>query len=207
MLTRALLSGVQHSLAAALARDPLTARRLAMLDGKVILIQAREPTWQLYILPGLAGIELLACSDRLPDCTLNAPSTLLARLMISAQRQRLLQEPTLQLSGDSQVLVNLQNALSDLRLDGEAELARWIGPVAGQAVANVVRSGWTWGSQAEHSLSRSLSEYLTEEGRHLIGNAEARVSADQLHRLRLDLDRLEARLNRLDAPDPDIAEV
>ena len=199
MLTRALLSGVQRSLAAALARDPLTARRL----GKVILLQAREPQWQLYLLPGTQGIELLATSDQLPDCTLSAPSTLLARLMVSDQRQRLLQEPDLQLSGDSQVLVNLQNALGDLRLDGEAELSRWVGPVASHAIANVLRSGWEWGGQAQHSLSRSLSEYLTEEGRQLIGTAEARVSADQLHQLRLDLDRLEARLALLDGPDPE----
>lgn len=207
MLTRALLSGVQRSLAAALRRDPLTARRLAELDGKVILIQAHEPDWALYLLPGAQGIELLASSDRLPDCTLSAPSSLLARLMVSNQRQRLLQEPTLQLSGDSQVLVSLQNALGNLQLDGEAELARWIGPVAGHAVAKVLRSGREWADQAQHSLGRSLAEYLTEEGRQLVGTAEANVSADQLHQLRLDLDRLEARLNRLDAPDPDIAEV
>ncbi|MFO7703972.1 MAG: SCP2 sterol-binding domain-containing protein [Halopseudomonas sp.] len=207
MLTLALLSGVQRSLAAALLRDPLTARRLAQLDGKVILIQAREPEWALYLLPGAQGIELLASSDRLPDCTLSAPSRLLARLMVSNQRQRLLQEPALQLSGDSQVLVSLQNALGDLQLDGEAELARWIGPVAGHAVAQMLRSGREWAGQAQHSLGRSLSEYLTEEGRHLVGHTEANVSADQLHQLRLDLDRLEARLNRLDAPDPDIAEV
>ncbi|WP_022963647.1 ubiquinone biosynthesis accessory factor UbiJ [Halopseudomonas pelagia] len=207
MLTRALLSGVQRSLAAALARDPLTARRLAQLDGKVILIRAREPDWLLFIVPGSQGVQLLASSDRAPDCTLSAPSALLAQLMVSEQRQQLLQNPAVQLSGDSQVLVSLQNALTGLQLDGEAELARWIGPVAGHTLANMLRTGREWGSQAHSSLGRSLSEYLTEESRQLVGNAEARVSADQLHQLRLDLDRLEARLARLNAPDPDTADV
>lgn len=206
MLTRALLSGVQRSLAVALRRDPLTTRRLAELDGKVVLIQARDPDWLLFIMPGPHGLQLHASSDQTPDCTLSAPSTLLARLMVSEQRQRLLQDPAVCLSGDSQVLVGLQNALGGLQLDGEAELARWIGPVAGHTVANMVRSGWEWGGQAHSSLGRSLSEYLTEESRHLVGNAEAGVSADQLHQLRLDLDRLEARLARLNAPDPDIAD-
>ncbi|MBQ0742880.1 MAG: SCP2 domain-containing protein, partial [Pseudomonas sp.] len=71
------------------------------------------------------------------------------------------------------------------------------------AVANLLRTGRQWGGQAQQSLSRSLSEYLTEEGRQLVGNAEASVSADQLHQLRLDLDRLEARLARLNASDPE----
>lgn len=207
MLTRALLAGVQRSLTAAVTRDPLTARRLARLDGKVILIQAREPDWQLFIIPSRQGMQLLAASEHIADCTLSAPSALLARLMVSDQRQQLLQDPAVQLHGDSQVLVALQNALAGLQLDGEAELSRWIGPVASHALTNVLRTGREWGSQAHSSLGRSLSEYLTEESRQLVGNAEARVSADRLHQLRLDLDRLEARLARLNVSDPDAADV
>lgn len=203
MLTRALLSGVQRSLAAALSRDALTAQRIARLSGKVILIQARDPNWQLYILPDGPQIDLLDSCDLTPDCSLSAPSALLARLLVSDQPQRLLQDPGLRLSGDSQVLISLQNALADLRLDGEAELARWIGPVAAPRVTSVLRAGREWGSQAQQSLSRSLSDYLTEESRQLVGRAEASVTADQLHHLRLDLDRLEARVARLNAPDPD----
>lgn len=203
MLTQALLAGIERSLAAALARDPLTARRIARLQGKVILLQVREPELQFYLLPGEDRVHLASQCSQEPDCTLSAPASLLARLLVSEQRQQLLQDPELHLSGDSQVLVSLQNALSGLRLDVEAELARWIGPVAAHALGELGRGGWQWGEQTRRSLSSSLAEYLTEESRHLVGRAEAEVAAEQCHRLRLDLDRLEARVNQLSAPDPE----
>lgn len=203
MLTRPVLAAVERSLKLALDRDPLTARRLAALEGKTILIQARDPAWQLYLQPGVDGIRLAMDSPADPDCSLSAPTRLLVQLLISEQRQRLLQDPQLQLGGDSQVLVSLQNAVADLRLDGEAELARWLGPVAGHTLAGVARSGWQWGGEARQTLSRSLAEYLTEESGQLVGNAEARACADQLYQLRLDLDRLEARVNLLSTTDPE----
>ena len=206
MLTRAMLAAAKLSLKLALERDSLTAGRLAALQGKTILVQAREPQWQLYLQPGIDGIGLATSSVAEPDCTLSAPSGLLARLLLSNQRQRLLQDPELQLSGDSQVLVGLQNAMADLRLDGEAELARLLGPVPAHAIAQVARGGWVWGGEAKQSLSRSLAEYLTEESGQLVGNAEAQVSADQLYQLRLDLDRLEARVQQLSDNDPETPE-
>ncbi|MBL4835266.1 MAG: SCP2 sterol-binding domain-containing protein [Pseudomonas sp.] len=203
MLTRAMLAAAERSLKLALDRDPLTARRLAALDGKTVLVQARDPAWQLYLQPGADGVLLAAEGTSEPDCTLSAPSALLARLLVSNQRQRLLQDPQLQLSGDTQVLVSLQNAMADLRLDGEAELARWIGPVAAHSIGTLVRGGWQWGGDARQSLERSLADYLTEESGQLVGNAEAQVSADQLYQLRLDLDRLEARVLQLSTNDPE----
>ena len=203
MLSQALLAGIERSLAAALARDPLTARRLAALQGKVIAIGGSEPDWQLFLLPAEARIDLMLAYEGEADCSLSAPSALLVRLLVSDQRQALLQDPQVQLSGDSQVLVSLQNALGGLRLDGEAELARWLGPVPAHALADLLRDGWQWGGQVRQSLGRSLSEYLTEESRQLVGQAEAEVRAEQLYQLRLDLERLEARVQQLEQPDPE----
>jgi ubiquinone biosynthesis protein UbiJ len=203
MLTRAMLAATERSLKLALNRDPLTARRLAPLEGKTILVQGRDPDWQLYLQPGNEGIALSTSHSSQPDCTLSAPSNLLVRLLLSNQRQRLLQDPQLQLTGDSQVLVSLQNTMGDLRLDGEAELARWLGPVAAHAIADIARGSWQWGGHARQSINRSLAEYLTEESGQLVGNAEAGAFAEQLYQLRLDLDRLEARINQLSVTDPE----
>lgn len=206
MLTRAMLGAAERSLQLALERDPLTASRLAALQNKTVLVQGRNPDWQLYLQPGPNGISLTTDSILEPDCTLSAPSSMLAKLLISDQRQRLLQDPELHLSGDSQVLVSLQNTMADLHLDGEAELSRWVGPVPAHAVAQVARKSWAWGDGARQTLGRSLAEYLTEESGQLVGNAEAQVSADQLYQLRLDLDRLEARVQQLSDNHPETPE-
>ena len=48
---------------------------------------------------------------------------------------------------------------------------------------------------------QAVADYLTEEGRQLVGRAEADVAAAQIHELRLQLDRLDARVQRLWHPD------
>ncbi|QIB50637.1 SCP2 domain-containing protein [Pseudomonas sp. OIL-1] len=203
MLTQAMLAGIEYSLEQAIARDPLTARRLGALEAKVILIRGSAPDWQVFVLPGEGKIRLMSQSELDPDCTLAAPSSLLAQLAFSDQRQRLLQDQQVVLSGDSQVLVTLQNIFGDLRIDGEAELARWLGPVPAHGIANLLRSGRDWGTQTHQSLNHSLGRYLTEETRQLVGKAEANVAAEELHALQLRLDRLEARLQRLENPPQD----
>ncbi|MEH6688973.1 MAG: SCP2 sterol-binding domain-containing protein [Halopseudomonas sabulinigri] len=206
MLPAALLAAAQRSIEAALQRDALTAKRLGSLSGKVILVSAREPSWQLYLLPANGSIQLRAEYAGESDCQLSAPSSVLAKLLISNDRKALLQNPELELTGDSQVLINLQNIISDLRLDGEAELARWLGPVPAHAIGSLLRRSHQWGKDSRDSLRLTLGEYLTEESRQLVGNAEARASAELLHEMRLQLDRLEARVallspTNLDTPD------
>lgn len=203
MLSAALLKAAERSIAAALARDSVTARRLGALQGKSVLISARDPDWQLWLLPAEGEIALRNASEQPADCELHAPSALLARLLISSDRKALLQEPDVELVGDSQVLVTLQNIMTDLRLDGEAELARWLGPVAGHAIGSALRRSHQWGRESRASLRQTLAEYLTEESRQLVGQAEARARAEQLHALRLQLDRLEARVALLTPTAPD----
>ncbi|MEL0168823.1 MAG: SCP2 sterol-binding domain-containing protein [Pseudomonadaceae bacterium] len=203
MLTAALLKAAERSIAAALARDSVTARRLGALQGKCLLISARDPDWQVWLLPAEGEIALRASSQQPADCELHAPSSLLARLLVSSDRKALLQEPEVELVGDSQLLVTLQNIMSDLQLDGEAELARWLGPVAGHAIGSALRRSHQWGRESRTSLRQTLAEYLTEESRQLVGQAEARARAEQLHDLRLQLDRLEARVALLTPTAPD----
>lgn len=203
MLTAALLKAAERSVAAALARDSVTARRLAALQGKCLLISARDPDWQVWLLPAEGEIALRASSEQPADCELHATSALLARLLVSSDRKALLQEPEVELVGDSQLLVTLQNIMADLQLDGEAELARWLGPVAGHAIGSVLRRSHQWGRESRASLRQTLAEYLTEESRQLVGQAEARARAEQLHELRLQLDRLEARVALLTPTAPD----
>ncbi|UJJ32941.1 ubiquinone biosynthesis accessory factor UbiJ [Halopseudomonas maritima] len=203
MLPGALLRAAERSIAAALARDPVTARRIGALAGKRILINSRQPDWQLWLAPAPGSIGLNTRSDAPADVELHAPASLLARLLASSDRKAVLQEPEVELQGDSQVLIALQNALADLQLDGEAELARWLGPVAGHAIGSALRRSHQWGRDSRASLRQTLAEYLTEESRQLVGQAEARARAEQLHDLRLQLDRLEARVALLSPTDPD----
>lgn len=197
MPSRLLLAGVERSLALAIQQDPLTARRLAAMQGRVILIRSRAPELSIYVLPDAQGLSLFRHYEGEPDCTLSAPASLLARLAMSSDRQTILKDDQLELSGDTQILVQLQNIFGGLQIDGEAALARWLGPVAAHAIGSMARRSRDWAGESRRSLQQSITEYLTEEGQQLVGRAEADAASAQIHELRLHLDRLDARIQRL----------
>ncbi len=109
----------------------------------------------------------------------------------------ILHGPDVEIDGDSGVLMALAEVLQDLELDWEYEVSRLLGPVATQLLGASVRNQAQWWRDSADSLRQDLADYLNEESRTLVGNAEAETRFAELDRLKLDLDRLEARIERL----------
>ncbi len=54
-----------------------------------------------------------------------------------------------------------------------------------------------WVRDSADSLRQDLADYLSEEAQMLVGQAEAQARFDELDDMKLALDRLEARIERL----------
>ncbi|MNE84160.1 hypothetical protein D3C80_1810350 [compost metagenome] len=72
--------------------------------------------------------------------------------------------------------------------------------MASQLLGSHIRSRVSWTSQTLDSLRLNLADYLSEESRSLVGQREADARFAELDRLKLDLDRLDARIERLIQP-------
>ena len=197
MLLRGLLASVEHGLNRVLRLDSTALARLAHLNGKVIAVDCTSPALQLFILPSDEGLMLAANWAADADCTLRAPASSLLSLALSKDKTAILHGPDVELDGDSAVLLDLAAVLQDLELDWEYELSRWLGPVATQLIGGHLRSRSRWYSQGFASLNQNLGEYLSEEARALVGLREAEARFSELDRIKLDLERLEARVERL----------
>jgi len=197
MLLTGLLASVELGINRVLRLDSTALPRLALLSGRVIAVDCRNPTLRLFILPSDEGLMLAAHWEAEPDCTLRAPASSLLNLALSKDKTAALHSPDVELDGDSGVLLELAKILQDLELDWEYELSRWLGPVATQLLSSHLRSRTRWYRQGFASLGQNLSEYLAEESRTLVGRREAEARFSELDRIKLDLDRLEARLERL----------
>lgn len=197
MLLRGLLASVETGINRVLRLDSTALARLQPLTGKVIAVECASPALHLFILPSDEGLLLATHWAADADCTLRAPVSSLLRLVLSKDKTRILHSPEVELEGDSHVLMALAAVLQDLELDWEYELSRWIGPVATALVGGHVRSRAHWYQQGFASLNQNLAEYLSEEARTLVGEREAQARFDELDQLKLDLDRLEARVERL----------
>lgn len=197
MLLSGLLASVESGVNRILRLDSTALARMRPLTGKVIAVECASPALHLFILPSDEGLLLAAQWAADADCTLRAPASSLLHLALSKDKTAVLHGPQVDLEGDSHVLMELAAILQDLELEWEFELSRWIGPVATTLIAGHVRSRANWYQHGFASLNQNLAEYLSEEARTLVGEREAQARFNELDQLKLDLDRLEARVERL----------
>nr|WP_314477052.1 SCP2 sterol-binding domain-containing protein [uncultured Pseudomonas sp.] len=197
MLLAGLLASAEHGLNRVLRMDSTAMPRLAALEGKVIEIDCRQPAMQVFILPDEQGLMLASAWEGEVDCRLRAPAASLAHLALSRQKTTVLHSPQVELHGDTAALLDLFGILQDLELDWEHELQKWLGPVATALIAGHIRLRTRWTRQGLARLSQSLSEYLAEESRTLVGKREAEAAFSELDAMKVDTERLEARILRL----------
>lgn len=197
MLLSGLLAAVELGLNRVLRLDATALPRLARLQGRVIAVDCQAPALCLFLLADGEGLRLAAHWEGAVDCRLRAPAASLLRLAVSQDKSGVLHSPEVELDGDSAVLLELAGVLQDLELDWEYELSRWLGPVASQVLGSHLRSRVHWTGQTLDSLRLNLADYLSEESRSLVGQREADARFAELDSLKLALDRLDARIERL----------
>lgn len=197
MLLRALLAGVEHGINRVLRMDSTAIPRLTALAGKVIAVDCRDPALRVFIIPSDEGLMLASEWAADAGCTLRAPAASLLRLALSRDKTAVLHGPDVELEGDSGVLLELAAVLQDLELDWEYEVSRWLGPVGSQLLGGHLRSQTRWTRDNFTSISQNLADYLSEESRALVGRHEAEARFAELDQIKLDLERLEARVARL----------
>ncbi|EXF43350.1 protein YigP [Pseudomonas sp. BAY1663] len=197
MLRAALLAGAEHGINRVLRLDPTALPRLARLGGRIIEIDCTAPAWRLFLLADDEGLRLASSWGAEADCRLRAPATSLLRLAVSRDKTAVLHGPDVEIDGDSGLLMGLAEILQDLELDWEYEVSRWLGPVGAQLLGSSLRNPLYWVRENADTLRQDLADYLSEEARALVGQAEAQACFDELDDMKLTLDRLEARIERL----------
>lgn len=197
MLGAALLAGVEAGLNKVLALDATALPRLAALQGRVIAVDCTAPALRLFLLPGADGLRLAGHWEAPADCTLRAPAGRLLALAVRRDKSAVLHAPDVELDGHSACLLDLAAILQDLELDWEGALAEWLGPLGAVALARPLQGAGQWSGDALASLRLNLADWLAEEARLLAGRQEAEARFAELDDLKLALDRLEARSERL----------
>lgn len=197
MLLGGLIASVEHGLNRVLRLDATALPRLAHLHGKVIAIQGRQPSFTLYVLPSANSLMLAQQWATPADCTLRAPAASLVQLALRKDKTAVLHSPQVDLDGDSAALLELVKVLQDLELDWEYEVSRWLGPVPTSLLAGHLRSRTGWTREGLATATQNLGEYLAEEARTLVGEQEAQARFNELDALKVDVERLEARIERL----------
>lgn len=200
LLPAAALAALEEAVNRSLALDPETRARLAELEGRVIALELQGLEQTLYLLPGSSGVRLLGRYEGEPDTTLSGtPLALLAMGRGPTGTGLFSGEVTVR--GDTELGQRVRRMIDGLEIDWEEHLARYTGDILAHQVGNLFRGLRDWGRQARDDLERDVADYLQEERGLLPAQGETEGFGRAVDTLRDDVERLEARIRRLEQQD------
>jgi ubiquinone biosynthesis protein UbiJ len=143
-------------------------------------------------------LALLAGDDSAADAAISGSVAALWQLFkggMNRQPGRL----AAQVRGDAEI-ANLYRELFLLaRPDPEEELSRWIGDVPARHLSRFAQRALEAARHVRRTAGENIAEYLQEEGRDLVNKTELDEFLRGVDGVRETADRIEARLQRLEA--------
>lgn len=185
----------------ALALDPAGARALhrSLAGGIQFAINLASP---VILTLTQAGDRVSVGSQPLETPAVEITGPPLAFVALALGDDAVFREHRLQVNGDMGQAHAFQRALEDLDPDWEAALANRIGDMPAHFLGQRLRAAVKWARQASRSLTANVEEYIHEETHSLPGRRELEATFDDIDALHLDSERLEARVERLEAAQP-----
>ncbi len=197
MLKKYSLKALEKAINHALRLDEQASSKLKALNGKVLEI-VLAPLDVRFFIQFNEHIALLDGFEGPVDTTIHSSPIGLIRLsVLPASQARSVFNENIRISGDVELGRQIKRLFDELDIDWEGHLAHFTGDVVAYQIGSMVRKGLAFKNQFKESLRQNMTEYLQEE-------LQVLPSADELHdffndidELVMDVDRLEAHLQRL----------
>lgn len=196
---------IEGALARAAARAQLESPRagelLGELAGRRLAIQISGTAWErqpLIIECDGQGLRLAgsAAAEAAGDATIiGAPLSLLA---LTREPEALIQRGAVRIEGDAQVAQRFRELGTLLAPDLEQALSGIVGRGAAHLFMGAARAAGDSVRSAASTAVRNVAEYLSHESGELVSRQEAEHFLRGVEQAREQLDRLEARLARLE---------
>lgn len=182
---------IAAALNAYLSTDPEVAARLAVLAERVLVFELTNP-------PMTVAVQVQA--ERLRPASPTAP----AAARIYGELSAFLKAVTrnnglhgLSMQGDIGTVQTFWAVLQAVEIDWEAWLAVALGEPLGNEAAKRVRQIAGWAREVGDDLPRDVGEFLQEEARLLVPEAQLQAFAEDVSQIRDDVERLAVRIERL----------
>ena len=177
--------------------DSTPARKLcAELSGTVIAVRVRDTALSAYFRVQDDTIDIVAATGDEPDVVITGSLMTLMK-MAGQSGEAAIRVGSLDLTGDPALADRFQQLLAHAKPDIEEELSNVVGDVAAHRLGEIARGLGRWGRDARDTMGANIREYLQEESRDAPSRYELEDFTDAVGTLRDDVDRLEARINRL----------
>jgi len=197
-LPTAITASIEIAVNRVLQLDEDSLARLQDLQGKVIAIEVRGPDVSLYLIPGPDKLSVYGRFEGEADTLLRGTPMALMRMGLIKHAGDALFTGDVEISGDVELGQQFSEILNALDIDWEEHLSHFTGDLVAHKLGNVVRDTLSWGQDVADTLGQDVAEYFQEENEALPNRDEVENYLSQVDVLRTDVDRMEARVRRLE---------
>lgn len=202
MLRKHAKKTLQNAINHALALDDTMPIKLKSLDGKVLKLIIMPLQFVFYIHFRQGRVELTLNHEGHVDTTIkSSPMGFIRLSLLPASRVRSLFNDTIELSGDVELGQQVKQLFDTMDIDWEGHLAHFTGDAIAYKLGDLMQKGMAFQHQFRQSVDHTLSSYLQEEARVLPPREEVADFMNDIDELVLQVDRLTAHVNQLQAND------
>ncbi|MDG9669856.1 SCP2 sterol-binding domain-containing protein [Hahella sp. CR1] len=191
LLLTALNATAERIAAEILRYDAGSAARLAELDGKWAQLSLTPFNLSLYVRLGERPRFADEAGGDVDLIIQGSPGDFLSYLQNKGGAQNI------HIQGDMGLAQRIAAIANNLEVDWEAKLAEHLGDMPAHFLGTRLRGFGRWVKHVGDSFRRDAEEYVHHEARTAPSKDEMNYWADEVDRVRMDYDRLEARLQRL----------
>ncbi|MDG6305165.1 SCP2 sterol-binding domain-containing protein [Glaesserella parasuis] len=197
MLPQFALGALETAFNHLIERSPQTSPMLRKLAGKILKIQLNQPNIILFVIFSENRADWLANYEGEVDCAVSLDTTALPKLADKSKLSELINNKTLILTGDIQVLQHFSQLLDELEKDPAELLSRFIGDVPAQASTDFAKGIFTKVKNQFVQDSQHLVDNLTTERPVLVHRLQVVDFCDQVKELEQQAERLEQKFAKL----------
>jgi len=168
----------------------------AQLAGAVVAVRVRNTALAAYFVVDDDALQVVSAVPEEPDLVITGSMITLAS-MAGQSGESAIRDGSLDLTGDAELAGQFQRLLQLARPDVEEELSGIVGDIAAHRLGEFARGLGRWSREARSTMGANIREYLQEESRDVPSRYEVEKFGTAVNTLRDDVERIEARLNRL----------
>lgn len=197
MINHLILQGLEKAINAYLHLDPQVERLIQPLAGRIIIVKFSDLPIQLNYTFDQQRILLLSNDPGFFDAKLTGSVWNFLAMQRAEETTEFLTSGKIQLEGNTELAAQFGDVFRNLDIDWEEHLAKVVGDPIAHSVGNCIRNTFNWGQQSIDGLQQSFTEYVQEEIHCFPSRLEIKDFLTDVDQIRLDIDRLDARVARL----------
>lgn len=194
-----LLSAIEAAINQLFSMDPEIFKRLKRFKGKIVAFHIIDINQSFYFFPDQQGIQIVSHYEGDADTMISGTMLAFARMAMADEKTKTASvfKGDIKISGDMALGQHFQALFQQLDIDWEEHLSHITGDVIAHSLGNAARGLFGWGQQVFQTMTMDVSEYIQYESQDIASGPEIEDFNHQIDKIRSDVDRAEARLNRL----------